>query len=139
MYDVKMHLPQQVEYMLMAEREGDLDRFEMAINNIKEMITIKKDKNKQYSNEEISPQVVVNDIDGYEKDRDAAIEEQKKIALKELTSSLDKKTYEEVLLDVNDVEQQRQANINDIMLKYMYNVKTYLLGYMPHVKIEGYG
>jgi len=34
MYDVKMHLPQQIEYMLMAEREGDLDKFEMAINHL---------------------------------------------------------------------------------------------------------
>lgn len=123
MYDVKMHLPQQIEYMLMAEREGDLDRFEMAINNIKEMVM---------------ENGVAQDIRDYEKERDNSIEEGKENALKELTTALDRKTYEEMLSDINDIEQQRQAVTNEIMLKYMNNVKTYLLGYMPHVKIQGY-
>ena len=42
MYDVKMHLPQQIEYMLAAEREGELDKFEMAVYNLKEMFKMSR-------------------------------------------------------------------------------------------------
>jgi len=124
MYDVKMHLPQQIEYMLAAEREGELDKFEMAVYNLKEMF-----KNNG----------VIQDLNDYEKEREGNIEDENKNALERLKTSIEGKTYEEVLNHLQEIEGQREQAINKILLEYMSIVKTYVLGYMPQVKIEGYG
>lgn len=124
MYDIKMHLPQQIENMLAAETEGKFDKFEMAIYNIKEM---SKDNG------------VIQDLNDYEKEREENIGDEDKKALEQHKTSLDGKTYEEMLNHLQEIEVQRQEDINKILLEYMGTVKTYVLGYMPQVKIEGYG
>jgi len=124
MYDVKMHLPQQIEYMLASEREGEFDKFEMAVYNLKEMF---KDNG------------VIQDLNDYEKEREKNIEDENKKALERLKTSVGGKTYEEVLNHLQEIEVQREQAINKILLDYMGIVKTYVLGYMPQVKIEGYG
>lgn len=130
MYDVKMHLPQQIEYMLAAEREGELDKFEMAVYNLKEMFKMSRSMN--YNG-------VIQDLNDYEKEREGNIEDENKNALERLKTSIEGKTYEEVLNHLQEIEGQREQAINKILLEYMSIVKTYVLGYMPQVKIEGYG
>lgn len=123
MYDVKMHTPQQIENMLMSEREGDLGKFELSVNNLKQMF---------------SDNGIIQDINDYEKERDSNIENENKKALEHLKTALDGKSYEQVLQDLNDIETKRQEAINKILLSFMDVVKTYVLGYMPGVKIQGY-
>ena len=83
--------------------------------------------------------MVIQDLNDYEKEREGNIEDENKNALERLKTSIEGKTYEEVLNHLQEIEGQREQAINKILLEYMSIVKTYVLGYMPQVKIEGYG
>jgi hypothetical protein len=116
-YDINAHLPTQVEYMLTSLLEGKPEVYHLAISNIKELID---DNNFKAQ------------LDQMEKKYNLEIEMQKKNTLKQLQTSQELKTLDDMIQTIN----QCDINCNRLYSDYIMKTKNYILDYIKKTEIE---
>lgn len=122
MYNLNIHIPQQIENMLSAVDSGNYPQFCNAIDNLKEMI--KEDGFK-------------NDIDDYIKKKDERIDKENGVAMgiwKQMVNGKD--DFNAVWMTINDSETKRAEKVQTILAEHMGVVKTYILAYLSNVETK---
>lgn len=123
LYDIQMHCPQQIEYMLAAEQQGNLVGFEKALGTLKEVL---------------HDNGFIQDVRDYEKQKDKQVEEARQQFIETIAKAVGTKDFDEVLVALNTAPGVLESRVNAVLGEYMDLVKTYVLGYMPQVDIKGY-
>lgn len=125
MYDVKIHIPQQMELMLLSRKQGKLEMFNDAVTTIK---VLSKDNG------------LIQDLNNFENEyNQKIIEEVKKVDTKRAETPFKGKTYEEMLDYLEEIETPRDKAINDLLLEYMQTIEEYLIKYLSKVDLESDG
>jgi hypothetical protein len=115
MYDVKIHTPVLIEALLNCEHTGDYEGFEKIVESLKEIF---------------QDDVFIQDIRGYEKDRDGKTEEEGSKARLNVIKSTENEKYDDMIVDIQEQEIIHQDALNQILIDYMAIIKTYVLAYI---------
>lgn len=114
-YDMSVHIPTQMEFLLNALVKGDERVIDITIGNIKNILN---DDN------------FTKDLDDYKTKFDKTLAGIEKNALERVKNGSDIKTLDDIVYLLNQVETQRITAYND----FINNVKTFIILYMKMIK-----
>lgn len=120
-YDIKMHLPQQIEALLLAKTEGKVKVFDSILNTVQTML----------NNDDVTKTVVE-----YRGQRDTSIREiVLKCEQKKTETDIKGMNYLDILDHLENTETPRDKAIATELEQYMNTIETYVLGYVQQVEI----
>ena len=129
MYDIKIHVPQQLERMLAAESEGNVALFGKTLENLEEMIL---DHNESKNNNGF-----IHDIHDYEKQRDKQIDEAKDSFVKAVKDAAIGTNFDSLVRGLNEAQSTLESETSDILTMFMSTVKAYVLTFVKTMEIRG--
>lgn len=123
-YDMKIHLPQQMENMMQAFASGDAAALERTKENIKEIII---------------DETFQKDIAEYEKKREETIEdiqtEAFNNALECVANAQEQKNLGAMLDGINEMFKGINEEISTVDGKFWDNIKTYITGWVSQLDV----
>ena len=114
-YDVSMHLPSQVEGLMLAFQKADVPFLERCLNNIVNLV--KDDKFQK-------------DIKEYQERRMKKIEELTSKALDAARTVKDAKSFSELYVDVEEIKNDLVSSIDLVEQDYWDHIKEYVTLYL---------
>jgi len=120
-YDIKMHIPQQIEHLLAAETNSDIDLFIRSMGNLKEMLL---------------ENGFIHDLHDYENERDAEIIRAKDDYVKAVKDVVQSQNNDEIIVGIAEAGASLEYALQAIHDDFMNTVKMYVISYLSHVDIN---
>jgi len=120
-YDLKIHIPQQIENLLTAENEGNLALFERSIENLVEQIDEPGFK---------------MDLKEYNDTKNKGIEDIKKDFMEIAAEAIKTGEYEKFISMLDNAQQALSTDTLEVVKEYMNQVKTYVFSYVKKVEVK---
>lgn len=117
-YDIKVHLPQQMENFLNAFAQGDADLMTRIKKNLEDLI---QDKTFQ------------KDIGDYDRNRQKKLDELMKKALDGVKTAVQADKLDEIYIDIEEIKNDLNAALVGIESEYWNNVRTYVVGWVSQI------
>lgn len=123
-YDLNLHIPQRIENMLnIIENGGTLEQFNDILDNIKIMI---------------NDDGVIQDLKGYEKQKDSQLKEIDEDYKKKLSNIIQDNDFKNIMIEFSEIIKTYEKDINEINNNYVDTVKTYILAFVPQIEFKSY-
>jgi hypothetical protein len=114
-YDIGMHIPTQVEALMVAFSKADVPAMERSLDNLKNLVKDKK---------------FLKDLDDYNKKRFSQLDALNKKADDAVKTILSTKKFNELYVDVQEMAKDLTLAMDDIVKDYWNHIKDYITLYL---------
>lgn len=118
-YDIKVHLPQQIENLLQAYASGDIETLTRVKDNLLDIIEEK---------------TFQKDLKALDEEKIKHIDTIKKKAMDAVKLLSEVKTLDEIFVDVEEIRNDLVLGLNNAETEYWEGLKDYIIGYMEHLE-----